>query len=103
LQFLLTAVLAFALPEASFMFLLPAFFSVTALVLENAVRNKTANTVIKDLHLPVLSAAFAFTTVVTISILAVYAFGTRIAPFVSVLPLFALCAFPTLLNSLRSR
>ena len=71
------------------MFLLPALFSVSALALENAVKNKTANTVIEDLHLPVLSAAFAFTTVVTMAILASYAFGTIIAPFVAVLPLLA--------------
>jgi len=97
-QFLLTAALLFALPASSFIFLLPAVLNVAALVLENTVKNKTALTIIKDLHLPVLSAAFAFTTVVTLSILAAYAFGTLIAPFAAVLPLFALCAFPTLLN-----
>jgi len=103
LQFSLTAVLAFVLPEASYLFLIPALINVTALTLENAVKNKTAVAIIKNLHLPVLSAAFAFTTVVTFSILAVYAFGTRIAPFTAVLPLFALCAFPTLLIGDRVR
>jgi hypothetical protein len=88
-QFLLTAALAFTLPEASFIFLLPALFSVSALVLENAVKNKTANTIIKDLRLPIRSAAFAFTTVVTLALLVSYVFGTIVAPFVAVLPLFA--------------
>jgi uncharacterized membrane protein len=88
-QFLLTAALLFALPVASFLFLIPALLNVAALLLENAVKNKTANTIIKDLHLPILSAAFAFTTVVTFGILASYAIGTKIAPFVAVLPLFA--------------
>jgi len=88
-QFLLTAALVFALPVASFLFLLPALLNVAALALENAVKNKTANTIIKDLHLPILSAAFAFTTVVTLSILISYAIGTKAAPFVAVMPLFA--------------
>ena len=98
-QFLPTVVLAFVLPEASFMFLLPAFFSVMALALETTVRNKTAVTIIKDLHLPVLSAALAFTTTVTMSILTIYALGTRIAPIATILPLFPLCAFPALLGN----
>ena len=88
-QFLLTVALLFALPVASFLFLLPAVLNVAALTLENAVKNKTANTIIKDLRLPILSAAFAFTTVVTFSILISYAIGTKAAPFVAVMPLFA--------------
>lgn len=99
--FILTTGLAFALPSASFLFLLPAIINVLALVLESVVKHKEANSIIKDLNLPVLSAVFAFTTAITFPILIIYALGTYLAPFIMALPLLAFTNLPLLIQNIK--
>ncbi|MCL2061263.1 MAG: M28 family peptidase [Firmicutes bacterium] len=101
LLFVFTAALSFALPEAAFIFLLPAFVSVTALVLENTVTHKVAKTIITDVGLPLVSALFAFTSTVTFAVLIAYALGTLFAPALMLLPLLVLANFPLLLQEVN--